>query len=199
MRSGAPSLLPIFRSQHQAELLTAMLLHPDRQYTLTELSTKLKAPVTTLQREVGRLVEAGLLTERRVGRSRLLAANPANRYAGPLTQLVALAFGPIVVVEEEYRGIDGVDAVAIYGSWAARYAGEPGPPPNDLDVLVIGGPDRTLVYEAADRIERRLDLPVGPTVCSRRRWAQANDALIQQVRSSPLAWVLGDPDGLVDA
>src|SRR5574341_1161117 len=106
MRSGAPSLLPIFRSQHQAELLTAMLLHPDRQYTLTELSTKLQAPVTTLQREVGRLVEAGLLTERRIGRSRLLAANPANRYAGPLTQLVALAFGPIVVVEEEYRGID---------------------------------------------------------------------------------------------
>jgi predicted nucleotidyltransferase len=98
--------------------------------------------------------------------------------------------GPHLVVKEEFESLDDVDAVAIYGSWAARYQGERGPPPNDLDVLVIGHPNRTEVYEAADRVERRLGLPVNPTVCSRRRWTSGTDAFIQHVRSSALVWVL---------
>ncbi len=190
MRSEAPPLLPVFRSRHQGELLAVLLLHPDREYTLTDLSRRLKTPLTTLQREAGRLVEAGLVSQRRVGRARLLTAAPANRYVRPLTQLVTLAFGPHLVVEEEFQSLDGLDAVMIYGSWAARYHGEVGPPPNDVDVFVIGQPDRTQVYEAADRAERRLELPVNPTVRSRRRWMEAADALVRQVRSSPVVWVL---------
>jgi predicted nucleotidyltransferase len=190
MRSKAPPLLPIFRSRHQAELLTLVLLHPDREYTLTDLSRRLSMPLSTLQRETNRMVEAGLLRERRVGKARLLGANPASRYARPLTQLMTQAFGPHLVVQEEFESLSNLDAVVIYGSWAARYLGEWGPPPNDIDVLVIGHPDRTDVYEAADRVERRLDLPVNPTLCSRHRWIKEADALVRHVRSSPMVWVL---------
>jgi predicted nucleotidyltransferase len=190
MRSESPSLLPIFRSRHQAELLALLLLHPDEEFTLTGLSRRLRTPLTTLQREVARLVEAGLVQQRRLGRTRLLSAASANRYAEPLTQLVTLAFGPHLVVEEEFRELDGVDAVIIYGSWAARYQGEAGPPPNDVDVLVIGQTNRTEVYEAADRAERRLGLPVNPSLRTRTRWLEASDALVRQVRSSPVVWVI---------
>jgi predicted nucleotidyltransferase len=34
--------------------------------------------------------------------------------------------------------IDGVAEAYIYGSWAARYHGEPGSIPADVDVLVVG-------------------------------------------------------------
>src|SRR5215213_1819583 len=105
MRSESPSLLPIFRSRHQAELLALLLLHPNEEFTLTGLSRRLRTPLTTLQREVARLVEAGLVQQRRLGRTRLLSAAPANRYAEPLTQLVTLAFGPHLVVEEEFRDL----------------------------------------------------------------------------------------------
>jgi hypothetical protein len=87
------------------------------------------------------------------------------------------------------RVIDSVDLVLIYGSWAARYHGKPGPPPNDIDVLVVGRPDRAAVYEAADRSERRLGLPVNPTVCSPPRWADARDPLIEQIKASPTVLV----------
>lgn len=50
---------------------------------------------------------------------------------------MSLAFGPEFVIGEEF-GILGALAVAIYGSWAARYAGTARPAPNDVDVLVIG-------------------------------------------------------------
>lgn len=191
MRSDAPTLLPILRSRHLAEILTLILLHPDVEYTLSEVAAKLSLPLTTVQREVTRLSTSELIRERRVGRSRLVSANLASRYARPLAELVTLAFGPRFVVGEEFRSLDAV-AVAIYGSWAARYAGTAGHAPNDVDVLVIGDVPRRDMYEAAERAEQRLGLPVNPVLCSRSRWLTASDPLIQQIRAAPLVWVIGE-------
>lgn len=182
--------MPILRSQPQAELLTALLLHPDNEYTITELSRTLGVPLTTAQREVNRLSEAGLITERRVGRTRVVRANQASRYHRPLTELLTLAFGPHVVIMEEFTEVPAL-GVAIYGSWAARYNGIAGPPPADVDVLVVGEPPRAEVYDAAEQAEQRVGFPVNVTLCSPERWTAASDALIQQIRSAPLVWVLG--------
>jgi AraC-like DNA-binding protein len=191
MRSDAPTLLPILRSRHLAEILTLILLHPDTEYTLSDVAAKLSIPLTTVQREVTRLAGSQLIRERRVGRSRLVSANSASRYARPLAELVTLAFGPQFVVEEEFRPLDAV-AVAIYGSWAARYAGIAGHAPNDVDVLVIGDVPRRDMYEAAERAEQRLGLPVNPVLCSQARWLAASDPLVQQIRTAPLVWVIGE-------
>lgn len=186
--------MPILRSRHQAELLTVLLLHPDTEYSMSELSRKLSMPLTTAQREINRLSEAGLIAERRVGRTRVVRANPANRYTRPLTELLTLAFGPHVVIREEFSGIPAA-GVAIYGSWAARYHGVAGPPPADVDVLVVGEPSRADVYDAAEHAEQRIGFPVNVTLRSPARWAAASDALIQQIRSAPLVWVLEPTDG----
>lgn len=185
--------MPVLRSQHQADLLTVLLLHPQTEYTITELSVKLGVPLTTVQREVNRFAEAGLVTERRVGRTRVVSANPAGRYTRPLTELLTLAFGPHLVVREEFAGIPAV-GVAIYGSWAARYSGVAGPPPADVDVLVVGEPSRAEIYDAAERAEQRVGFPVNVTLCSSARWAAASDALIQQIRSAPVVWIVGPPE-----
>ena len=190
MRSNVPGLLPILRSPHLAEMLTLLLLHPAAEYTLSELAGKLGLPLTTVQREVNRLSGSGLIRERHIGRSRLVSADPASRYTRPLTELLSIAFGPLFVIDEEFQAL-GALAVAIYGSWAARYEGVTGPPPNDVDVLVIGDVARRDMYEAAERAEQRLGLPVNPTLCSRDRWLAAADPLIQQVRMAPLTWVTG--------
>ncbi|MGH3205224.1 MAG: winged helix-turn-helix domain-containing protein, partial [Streptosporangiaceae bacterium] len=101
MRSEAPALLPILRSRHLAEILTLLLLHPDAEYSLSELAATLGLPLTTVQREVARLAGAGLIRERRVGRARLVSADPAGRYTRPLAELLTLAFGPHLVIGEE--------------------------------------------------------------------------------------------------
>jgi DNA-binding transcriptional ArsR family regulator len=193
MRAEAPALMPILRSQQQAELLTLILLHPGSEYSITELSEKLGVPLTTVQREVNRLSEAGLITERRAGRTREVSANPKSRYARPLTELLTLAFGPHIVIREEFADISAT-GVAIYGSWAARYNGVPGPAPADVDVLVVGEPSRPDIYDAADRAEQRIGFPVNVTLANLGRWAAASDALIQQIQSAPLVWIIGQPD-----
>lgn len=183
MRSKAPALLPVFRSQHQAALLAWLLLHPEREYTLTDLAHRLDIPLTTVQRDAQRLVEAGILQDCTLGRARLLKANPSNRATAPLTQLLEVTFGPEFVIGEEFA-IAGVNRVLIYGSWAQRYKGTPGPPPNDVDVLVVGNPDRADVYDAADRAQARLGMQVNPVIRSEQKWDEALDALIVQIKAT---------------
>ncbi len=190
MRSNPSSLFPIFRSRHQGELLATLLLHPDRQYSMTELANQLKAPLTTVQREVQRLIAADVLVQQRMGRSRMISANTRSPYTTPLTSIAMRVFGPQVVVREEFEDLSELQGLAIYGSWAARYSGENGPPPNDVDVLVIGEPSRVAVYEAADRAERRLDLPVNPTIRTQQAWDEAADALTRELKADPLVWLI---------
>lgn len=173
----------------QGELLASMLLDARREESLTELATRLGADITTVQREVSRLDSAGILKTRRVGNVRLVSADTHSPINAPLTEIVLKSFGPVYVLAEEFSAIQGINELHIFGSWAARYLGVVGPPPKDLDVLVVGSPDRTVVYDAALRVERRLGLPVNTTIRSSNAWRTGRDGFVQQLRSAPLVRV----------
>lgn len=190
MRSDAPRLLPVLRSQHQADLLTMLLLHPEQEFTIAELARRLSVPQSTVSGEVRRLADADILAGRVVGRSRLVRANASSRLVGPLTELLTLTYGPHVVVADEFAGLDGVVLVVIFGSWAARYHGERGLPPNDVDVLVVGAPDRLAMYAAAERAESRLGRRVNPAVCPPEQWTQPDEPFIREIQSRPYVTIL---------
>ena len=59
------------------------------------------------------------------------------------------------MIAEEFGQVDGIGDLYVYGSWAARAAGEPGRTPNEIDVFVLGRPDRDDVNDAATRVKRR--------------------------------------------
>jgi DNA-binding transcriptional ArsR family regulator len=190
MRSAAPALLPIFRSRLQADLLSTLLLRPDEQLSLTDLASRVGAPLSTVFGEVKRLAEAGLITRQVAGRSVMVQAASDNRLIGPLTELVFLAWGPPQVVAEEFAVLPDTERVFIFGSWASRYQEQPGRPPHDLDVLVIGHPPREDAYDAADRAQRRLGLPVNPVIRTPAAWRQDADPLVRQIKSAPYVEVL---------
>jgi predicted nucleotidyltransferase len=190
MRSAAPALLPVFRSQLQADILAALLLDPDHEYSMTDLAQRFGAPLSTVHGEVGRLTEAGLLSRRNVGRSAMIRSNTANRFVEPLTELLLLSWGPLHVIADEFAALEGAELVLIFGSWAARYDQRHGPPPHDLDVLVVGQPTRQAVYDAADRAQHRLGIPVNPVIRTSDAWRHTADPLVQQIQSDPLVTVL---------
>lgn len=197
MRSVGPALLPIFRSRHQAELLMWLLLHPEQEFGVTELSDRIGVALSTLHREVARLDDAGLITSRQLGRNRLVRANTAHPASRPLAELLEITFGPRVVIAEEFA-IPDAERVVIFGSWVARYDGEVGEPARDVDVLVVGDVDRADVYEAADRAQDRLGLEVNPVVRSGQQWAEPVDSLVRQIKTSPHTVVLGEQEGVID-
>lgn len=187
-------MLPIFRSQLQADILATALLNPDREYSLTELAHNFGAPLSTVHGEIKRLTGSGLLRRRSIGRSALVKANIENRLIAPLTQLLFLSWGPQQVVAQEFAGIVGASRVLIFGSWAARYLQELGPPPHDLDVLVVGDAQRRDVYNAADRAQQRLNMPVNPAIRPDVVWHESADPLVRQIQSGPYVTVLRPDD-----
>ena len=189
MQVQAPPLLPLLRSRLQAELLTLLLLSPGREWTLTELAGRVGASVSSAQREVARSEQAGVIRSRRLGSARLVSA-AESPLTGPLTELLLRSFGPRQVLAEELAGVDGVEAAFVFGSWAARYAGEAGRAPADLDVLVIGSPDREVLDDAAQRAGARLAREVNVTIRSPRWWREGGDGFHAQVTSRPLVPVL---------
>lgn len=196
MRTEAPALLPVFRSQAQAELLTWLYLHPGQEFSLTDLARRVGASVPTIHREAKRLVESKLVVENSVGRNRMLRANMNHPAADALARLLEVTFGPRQVVAEEFADVRGADHLFIFGSWAARYSGDTGHMPNDIDVMLVGdGIDRADLYAAGDRAQQRLGLPVNPVMRTHLQWGDPSDRLSVQVRARPLVDVRA---GLVD-
>lgn len=188
MKVAAPALLPILRSDTVGELLARLYLQPDRRATLSQLAVELEVSLPTVVREVDRMLAAGLLKYERVGRARRVWANRDSAMYAPLSTLVTLTYGPRPVLEQLLAEVDGVERAVIYGSWAARYLGEVGPEPNDVDVLVVGTPDPDELFDVADQARRRLHRDVSIRAVSSEVWndTDPSDPFMRHVKSRPV-------------
>jgi hypothetical protein len=188
MRTASPPLLPLLRSQAQGELLALLFLHPEQDYSLTEAADLIGASVKTVHTEASRLVAAGLVADHRRGNLRMLRAVTGTPVSRPLTDLLAVTYGPLPVLTDLLADVPGVDAAFIYGSWTARYMGEPGPVPRDIDVLVVGRADRDDLDKVAQVAQDRLGRPVQVRRVSPAAWAESDpaDPFLASVRQRPL-------------
>ncbi|MET9248391.1 winged helix-turn-helix domain-containing protein [Nonomuraea sp. NPDC003709] len=187
MKQPPPVLLPLLRSPFQGELLAWLFLHPGEEYSQVQLATRFKVSPSTVTREIDRLAAAGLVGTRKAGNMRMVSADTNVVVARPLTELLALTYGPVAVLGEQLSGIAGIEEACIYGSWAARYSGEPGRVPNDVDVLVVGTADEDELYDAARAAERQLGREVNIRRLSREDWdSPEGDPFLETVKARPL-------------
>ena len=185
MKPSVPLLAPILRSNMQGEILAALLLQPDREFTLSELSALSGAAPSQVHGEVTRLTKAGWALDRKVGRSRLIRAATEHSMYRPMVQILELSYGPLVVLPEILAHVGQVREAYIYGSWAARYAGEAGSAPGDLDVLLVGSPSRRDMTAAAADASARLGLEVNIARVDTRAWEQDDDGFVTTVKARP--------------
>jgi DNA-binding transcriptional ArsR family regulator len=186
MKSSAPLLAPILRSDTQGRLLAALVLHEDRELSLTELAKQVGITPPTIMRDVDRLVDGGILTDRRLGRSRLIRINTTHPIYKPLSEIVLYGYGPAAVLPSVLAGLEGIQSAFIYGSWAERYSGIPGKDPADVDVLIVGSADQGELYDAARSASRRVGREVNVNQVSPDRWKESDDGFIRTVKSRSL-------------
>ncbi|MFI5626899.1 helix-turn-helix domain-containing protein [Nocardioides sp. NPDC051685] len=194
MRTSPPLLAPIFRSNGQAAILAEILLTGET-VSLPELIRRTGLTRTTVHREVTRLAEAGILLIETLGREWHISANPDNPVAEHIRAILAITFGPGPMLTEALERIEGVETAAVFGSFAARASGEPGPPPADIDVLVLGQPDVREVYAACRDIGDQVGRPVNATVMTGEEWrdaVEADAAFAVDVLSHPTLALIGD-------
>jgi predicted nucleotidyltransferase len=197
MRVLPPPLLPLLRSRIQGSLLALTYLHPEREYSVTEAAKDARATFKAVQHEVTRLVDSGLLADRKMGNLRLIRSAPTSVLTRPLTDLLAVTYGPLPILTELLSSVDGVELAFIYGSWAARYEGEPGPIPRDIDVLVVGTADLDDLDDAAHKAQVRLGRAVDIRRVLPNTWEETDpgDPFLSSVHSRPLVELAIKPGG----
>ncbi|HEX9766500.1 MAG TPA: MarR family transcriptional regulator [Nitriliruptorales bacterium] len=177
--------MPIFRSRTQFGLLGELFLDPETAWTGADLAERIGASTAAVSRELDRLVTAGLVEERRRGNLRLVHANLASPAADDLRRLLLRSYGPAPVLRRLLSDVKAIERAQIFGSWARRAAGEPGPAPRDVDLLVVGDVEPLAVYEVARQATRELGLEVNPVVRTPAEWQRERTGFAHTVREGP--------------
>jgi len=129
MRSGSPPLLPLLRSRVQGDLLALLYLHPDRDYSLTEAARIINASVKAVHTEASRLIAAGFVSDSRRGNVHLLRAVTDTPVSRPLTDLLAVTYGPLPVLNDLLADAAGITHAFIYGFVGCKISRGAGPGP----------------------------------------------------------------------
>lgn len=185
--------MPIFRSPLQAEVLLHVLVSSptDPAPTAADLARRLDRPEPSVAREVRRLLGTGVIRGERRGRLVLLHPDETNPATEPLRQLLTVTFGPAVHLRHALVGLAGLEAAYVHGPWAARYAGQHGPAPQEIGLVIVGSPDRQQVDQTLREAQAALHRSFAVTYVTPRRWAAADVPFLAQIKSGPLTPVVG--------
>lgn len=181
-RTADTELVPVWRSDLQPLVLHEINLHSG--LTAASIAARHGLNRASVAFEVRRLVAAGVLVSTPAGRANQLALNWSNPATAHLVALADLSVGLLVDLAALYE-VPGVQRVLIFGSWARRHLGEPGPPPGDIDVLVETNSDQWPVEEACLAISGARDVRIDPHVVG----PAAADAVTAAILAGPLVEV----------
>lgn len=195
-KSPTPALAPFLRSDTVGNILAELYAWPDEERTLSELASHTGVGITTVQREVERLVSAGVIADRRVGMNRLVRVNPWYPLNSPLRELVLAIYGPEPILRKLVGGIPGVELAFIYGSWAARRQGQSGTFPRDIDLLLVGDVPIDGIVEAQLEARAQLGKEVNIHRISRSEFNNPEGGFLTTLLKNQMISLIGEVDSV---
>ena len=109
-----------------------------------------------------------------------------------MRQLLVMSFGVPERLASALSNVSGVQSAYIFGSWAARYLDVSGlRPVGDIDLLVLGDPDRDVVYNKITEVEPELGHPIQVTFRPGDWLESGTDSFHDTVVSRPLVQIVG--------
>ena len=194
--SNAAALL--FPASYRRRVLTLLLLHPERALHVREIARLTGTAPGTLNKELAKLHDAGLLERERVGNQLRYAANSSNAIYPELTSILRKTVGVADVLADALApAADSIVAAFIFGS-VARGAETAG---SDLDLMLIGslgfGTAVNLLYPA----QQTLDREINPKLFALDEWRarlKAKDAFVKDVLAKPKIHLIGSDDELAE-
>jgi predicted nucleotidyltransferase len=183
-------------SPSQCRLFAWLFGQPERSYHLSELRRLTGLGSASLQRELNKLTDAGLVRSQRTGNLRQFQANAESPVYAELVALTRRTLGVEPMLRKALEPLaTKLETAFIYGSMAkgtdvAR---------SDVDIMLVG---KNLllsnVLELLEPLEGKLGRKINPTLLTpiefKRRRAD-KDSFVNRVLSQPTLPLLGDVPG----
>lgn len=191
LRKSDSPLAGLLASASLARLVAHFTLHPDQPLHFRALQKHTGVPNRSLQTELRRLDQLGLVTRRAHERSVIFTANPAAPLWGALRQIVRQVAEPAELLRDALADLPGIEAAVVYGSVARGDAR----PDSDVDVLVLGeAVERRLLVDRVMEVAALLGREINALLLTRGELADrlaSGSPFLGRVLAGPLVPVVG--------
>ena len=180
-------------TESQSRLYVWLFGQPERAFHLNELRRLTGLGSASLQRELKRLTEAGLIDAETVGNLRRFQANPQSPVYAELLALTRKALGMVPLLREALQPLQpGLLSAWVYGSVAKQTDTAR----SDIDVMLVGT-DLSLsqILARLEPAEALLGRKINPSCYTpdefERRRAEP-DSFVNRVLSQPVLPLIGN-------
>lgn len=187
-------------SDSQARVLQWLFGQPERSYHLSELRRLTSLGSASLQRELNRLADAGLVNSERVGNLRRFQANPQSPVYQELASLVRKTLGVVPLLRQALQPLAGrLSKAFIYGSVARQTDTAD----SDVDLLLVG--ENLSLNEILNLLlplEAQLGRKINPNCYTPAEYAKRvaePDSFVNRVLAQVTLPLIGDVDAPASA
>lgn len=175
-------------TKRQQRLLTALLMHPERTYSMGELVALSGSGSGAGQNQIDKLVAAGLILEERVRNQRRLRVNRDFPLFPELHSICVKSFGVVEVLREVLAPIeDEVSEAFVFGSVAKGTDTAD----SDIDLLVVGTVSLLDLNRLLSAAEKAVSRAINVQLYGDSEWSTAqSDPVIAQIANGPRLQVL---------
>ena len=181
----------LFGSKTRVTLLSKLMMNPDKQFYLRELSRDLKIPYSMLYKEEKTLVSLGILSEEKRGNVTFVYVNKKVPYFTELKSLITKTVGLGDVVKTALLGLKGIRFALIFGSFAR---GEESVS-SDVDLLIIGNLDEEKILKAVSQAEVEVAREINYILWSEQEFKKrirSRNHLLVEIASNPIIIIIGE-------
>jgi len=179
----------------RAELFTLLFVDPGNEVHLRAIADSTGFAIGTIQQEVAKLENTGLLASRRDGNRRLYRANRDHPLYPEIHRLVQKTSGMLFSLESALSNVNGIQAAFVFGSFAADKATSD----SDIDLMVIGEIGLRRLSPLLRPLAVELSREINPHIMTLKDWKKRikeGDAFIRELSDKPKHFLIGDPDVL---
>jgi predicted nucleotidyltransferase len=184
------SIANVLFSSTRQRLLSALLLNSRQPVYATELANRFGVRPSTLQRDLAKFTQAGILKMFRSGNRAYFQANEECPVLPELRSLLIKTSGLADVLRVELAPLASkIKVAAVYGSIATGTETSG----SDIDLLLIGSVKMIELVPLLEQVTGKLRRQINPTLYTPEEFSQKvrRSHFVQSVLGKPLLFVLG--------
>jgi DNA-binding transcriptional ArsR family regulator len=184
------SIANVLFSSTRQRLLSALLLNSHQPVYATELANHFGVRPSTLQRDLAKFTEAGILKMSRNGNRTYFQANEQCPVFPELRALLIKTSGLVDVLHGELAPlVSKIKVAVVYGSFASGTETSG----SDIDLLIIGSVKMIELSPLLERATGKLRRQINPTLYTPGEFSQKarGSHFVQSVLGKPLLFVIG--------
>lgn len=178
----------------QRKVLGLLFGQPKRRYFMSELISIAESGSGTVQRELAKLTDSGLVTTEKQGIQKYYQANTNSPIFDELCSIFSKTTGLSTLLSRALEETNAkIQLALIFGS----YAKGQDKVTSDIDLLIVSD-DLTLevLYSALEKVEEATRRKVSPIIYTRSEYnkkRKANNSFLERVLKGKLTILIGNP------